>query len=481
MTSKTRIKSTTGNAPNKKGDTEPYHCKGKFLDDFEALCRQAQITFIVPVVQRPRPPGTPINPVDPKEKAKTAKTKEKDVHEVEEPPNDESLPKTYSLKDNYEYFKPKIQVEMDNPDKQETITEIHIRAWKIDRATLEIFQQSFPTLERLNTLNFWHTGFTDETLAQLASLLPKCPNLKNLILDSNPLTNERYDVLLTDDTISIVNLSLRHCRITERGAAHISNGLGNERRQNSKLQTLNLGYNEIGDAGAEQIAKGLKFNRTLLVLNLSSNDISDNGSEKLAAVLSKFPLSREELLYRRQLLLHSAISESVPTLSARKINDGVRRNSLTSPTTQRKKSAAAVTLPTKKGKSDDKYIIGDGMPLLDQNAELMNNDLVLPGNRCLLSLNLSKNRISETGVNHFLKAIQYQEMFIKLNISRSTTSPLQGLLRLELQRNDFQLDNDYYVKLQILLKNRLEPIFKGKETEIELNGRETVGSVKARG
>lgn len=39
---------------------EPYHCKGKFIEDFEALCRQAQITFIVPVVSRPRPPATPM-------------------------------------------------------------------------------------------------------------------------------------------------------------------------------------------------------------------------------------------------------------------------------------------------------------------------------------------------------------------------------------------------------------------------------------
>ena len=48
------------------------------MEDFEALCRQAQITFIVPVVQRPRPPGTPMpiaSAVETKDKAlpKTAK------------------------------------------------------------------------------------------------------------------------------------------------------------------------------------------------------------------------------------------------------------------------------------------------------------------------------------------------------------------------------------------------------------------------
>ncbi len=44
------------------------------MEDFEALCRQAQITFIVPIVQRPRPPviGAPIAAaavVDVKDKA----------------------------------------------------------------------------------------------------------------------------------------------------------------------------------------------------------------------------------------------------------------------------------------------------------------------------------------------------------------------------------------------------------------------------
>ncbi len=53
-----------------------------------------------------------------------------------------------------------------------------------------------------------------------------------------------------------------------------------------------------------------------------------------------------------------------------------------------------------------------------------------------------ENRITDSGVQDFLKAIQYQEVFIKLNISTrnvsSTSSsviPNQGLLRLELQVN----------------------------------------------
>lgn len=242
---------------------------------------------------------------------------------------------------------------MDNPDKQDTISEILIRAWKIDRLTLDIFAQAFPTLERLTTLHFWHTGLTDDTLKQLASILPKCSSLRTLILDANSIPLEHYEVLLNDENSPIINLSLRHCRITERGAALIAQGLGTERRQNKKLQTLNLAYNSLGDTGAQHIARSLKFNRALLVLNLSSNDITDDGAQKLAEVLNKFPLTQEELIYRRKLLLHSSISESVPNLqSARKGND--RRTSLNSSPTAigRKKSGVTTVTATGKGRTN---------------------------------------------------------------------------------------------------------------------------------
>ncbi|CAM4814302.1 unnamed protein product [Rotaria magnacalcarata] len=563
---------------------EPYHCKGKFLEDFDALCRQAQITYIVPVVPRPHPPGTPVvvsSIVDTKDKtapkiAKNATNKERETNaqqqqqlqqsetDIGEISHEDSLPKTYSLRDNLEYFKPKIQIEMDNPEKQDTLTEILIRAWKIDRATLDIFTQSFPTLERLHTLHFWHTGLTDDTLKQLASILPKCPSIRTLILDANPIPFEHYEVLLTDENSPIISLSLRHCQITERGASLIGQGLGNERRQNKKLQTLNLAYNSLGDSGAEHIARSLKFNRSLLVLNLSSNDISDQGVQKLAEVLSKFPLTEDELIYRRKLLLHSSISESVVSLpSARRhLNDrrasstssptvpGRKRSGVTSTTapskgkvpgagattgkadtketakapkkddkTAKKAATIAETKPTKAGAgkqssdkpgktvgnqkssgrdvgnrsaahSDTDFIINDGMPLLDHNAELLHDELVLPGNRCLLSLNLSKNQITDTGVQYILKAIQYQEMFIKLNISTRNLSsssasavPSQGLFRLELQRNDFNLTEcEAHEKIQTLLKNRREPIFKSKENQDETatGGRDTVGTPHAK-
>ncbi|CAF1663838.1 unnamed protein product [Adineta ricciae] len=587
MTSKAaRIKSTAANAASnaaKKTDSaEPYHCKGRFFEDFDALCRQAQVTFMIPIFPRARVPGTPMatsSTTEVKDKAapkgaKAAANKEREAAaaaaaaaaalqqqqshidgDLGESSREEPIPKTYTSCDHLKYFTPKIQVETENPDKQDTVTEIHIHAWKIDRQILDIFAQSFPTLDRLHTLNFWHTGFTDDTLKQLASFLPKCPNIRTLVLDNNPIPFERYDVLLMDDNSPIVNLSLRHCRITERGAASIAQGLGNERRQNKKLQTLNLAYNSLGDIGAEYIARGLRFNRTLLVLNLSANDITDQGARKLAEVLSKFPLTQEELAYRRKLILYSSSENAAGAHSARR---GDRRTSFNSSPTgvSRKKSGlAAATLPAKikggtgttGGKADGKetlkapkkedkaaknnatiaasktakgpagkpsteknpklsstmkasdknagnrsatqseteFNLGEGIPLLDPNAVLVDDDFVLPGNRCLLSLNLTKNHISATGVEHFLQAIRYQKTFADLNYSTRNSSsagnpanPSQGLLRLELQRNDFVTSEcEAFEKIQNLLKNRREPIFKSKEPEeIPTSGRETAGA-----
>ena len=64
----------------------------------------------------------------------------------------DSSPKSFVLKEALEYFKPKIQVEMDNPDKQDTVTEIHVKGWKIEKPLIEVLGMCLPALEQLVTL-----------------------------------------------------------------------------------------------------------------------------------------------------------------------------------------------------------------------------------------------------------------------------------------------------------------------------------------
>lgn len=66
--------------------------------------------------------------------------------------NGDSLPKTFVMKDSYEYFKPKLHVEMDNPDKLDTVTELHIKGWKIEKPILEVLSLCLPHVDRLHTI-----------------------------------------------------------------------------------------------------------------------------------------------------------------------------------------------------------------------------------------------------------------------------------------------------------------------------------------
>jgi hypothetical protein len=64
----------------------------------------------------------------------------------------DNSPKTYTLRENYDFFKPKINVEMQTFDKVEAVTEIYIKGWKIDRSMMEVLNLCFPHLERLTTI-----------------------------------------------------------------------------------------------------------------------------------------------------------------------------------------------------------------------------------------------------------------------------------------------------------------------------------------
>ncbi len=64
----------------------------------------------------------------------------------------DSTPRSFVIKEALEYFKPKIHVEMDNPDKQDTVTEIHVKGWKLEKPLIEVLGLCLPALDQLNTL-----------------------------------------------------------------------------------------------------------------------------------------------------------------------------------------------------------------------------------------------------------------------------------------------------------------------------------------
>ncbi|KAK2148011.1 hypothetical protein LSH36_521g01075 [Paralvinella palmiformis] len=302
---------------------EPYLCTGHFQTDFTDLCHRNQMIVVPSVVLRPHRPPSPFAAPTQEEKTKPGKKDDKknvpppepepepSVDDNGEPP--EPPPKTYLVKEKFEYFKPTVQVEMDNPDKLDTVTEVYIRGWKVDVMMMNIFKQCWPKMDRLHTISLWYTGLNEESLDILSQFIPECVNLRNLILDNNPVKNEAWHTLIKDDS-PVQNLSLRYNNISDLGAANLGKALGTVAQQNQKLISLNLNGNHIGNDGAEALAGGLRLNRTLLSLGIAHNEIGNKGAQKLAEVISRFPLTHEEIVERRKLLSTAPDRKSVSTL-----------------------------------------------------------------------------------------------------------------------------------------------------------------------
>nr|XP_034320774.1 leucine-rich repeat-containing protein 71 isoform X20 [Crassostrea gigas] len=506
---------------------EPYSCTGNFQADFTELCRRTGMATIPAVVHRARPPTQAApessKPEKGKDKGKSAITEPEPEPELDtEGENAEPPPKTYVVKDKFEFFKPCVQVEMENYDKGETVTEIYIRGWKIDDVMMNTLKQCWSVMEKLHTINLWNTGLNGETVSIMASTLPSIVNLRTLILDGNVVKEENWHELITDES-PVQNLSLRHCGITDLGAKSIGEALGTVKRANTKLVSLNLAGNQISDQGAVDIANGLRMNRTLMSLSLASNQIGDKGAVKLGEVLSRFPLSHEEVVERRKQKssMGSPDRNKSPPPSRRadsKDRPGsVRSSSQHDKNDKSKQKQSAKTKkdagkggkePAKeeekhdksKGKKDDKGAakkgtvssssfskiaslvadtknaakgktkgkdkgkpsqaepedMGDSSfinPLTDE-ADFIEGQLWVPGNRLLINLNLSRNQIGEQGMAAILKAMQYQT-----TLSLGSKSGGTGLMRICVFKNKISSESDIVRKINDIMLPK-DPFYK---------------------
>ncbi|XP_052694572.1 leucine-rich repeat-containing protein 71-like isoform X12 [Crassostrea angulata] len=523
--------------PNKT--PEPYSCTGNFQADFTELCRRTGMATIPAVVHRARPPTQAApessKPEKGKDKGKSAITEPEPEPELDtEGENAEPPPKTYVVKDKFEFFKPCVQVEMENYDKGETVTEIYIRGWKIDDVMMNTLKQCWSVMEKLHTINLWNTGLNGETVSIMASTLPSIVNLRTLILDGNVVKEENWHELITDES-PVQNLSLRHCGITDLGAKSIGEALGTVKRANTKLVSLNLAGNQISDQGAVDIANGLRMNRTLMSLSLASNQIGDKGAVKLGEVLSRFPLSHEEVVERRKQKSsmgspdrnkspppsrradskdrpgsvrsssqHDKNDKSKQKQSAKTKKDagkggkepakeeekhdkskgkkddkGAAKKDKGGNTTGRSSGAATMRLVTSfaaslvadtknaaKGKTKGKdkgkpsqaepEDMGDSSfinPLTDE-ADFIEGQLWVPGNRLLINLNLSRNQIGEQGMAAILKAMQYQT-----TLSLGSKSGGTGLMRICVFKNKISSESDIVRKINDIMLPK-DPFYK---------------------
>ncbi|XP_029412397.1 leucine-rich repeat-containing protein 71 isoform X2 [Nannospalax galili] len=284
-------KEKTATALPPVGEEEPknpeeYQCTGILEIDFTELCTRSGYRDFPKVVTRPRPTFVP-----------SASMSEKPTQDDQQLSASCSL---NSLESKYSFYRPTIQVELEQEDK--AVKEIYIR-WKVEDRILGIFSKCLPSLSQLQAINLWNVGLTDETLTTFITLLPLCSStLRKVSLEGNPLPEQSYHKLVALES-TIFHLSLRNNNIDDRGAQLLGQALSTLHSCNRTLVSLNLAFNHIGDQGAGYIADGLRLNRSLLWLSLSHNRIQDKGALKLAEVLRPFELTHTEVVERRRLLL----------------------------------------------------------------------------------------------------------------------------------------------------------------------------------
>ncbi|XP_065681773.1 leucine-rich repeat-containing protein 71 isoform X4 [Hydra vulgaris] len=338
----------------------------------------------------------------------------------------------------------KVDITVEDDGGKKVVKELHVRGWKLDKKFVTILTATIPDLEKINLIDFWNTGLDDHTLNDLAICLNTLTSLRTLRLDgNNNISNQRFDMFITEKSV-LQNLSLRCCN--------------------------------LDDSAAKLISDALLINKSLLTLNLCFNKITDIGGSYIAKSLSTFPLTHEQVVARRMLLSsfsnddlavspsssisteHDQSSRSFSKQEDKKkikkktpVKDSIKRGSSSidaskNPKTSKNKSAKTDHL-VKTPQPDDLYEFKN--PLLEK-VNSINKELWIPGNRSLIILNLSRNKITNIGLVSLLEAIKYQAAIAQ----EMNKNVALGLMRLSLQGNSFDNNHPDYLQLQQLMKTR---------------------------
>ncbi|XP_040394929.1 leucine-rich repeat-containing protein 71 isoform X3 [Cygnus olor] len=454
----------------RKGEqgAEEYQCSGLLEQDLAELCARAGIAAVPAVTPRP-------SPADPA------------AAEGEEPAG----PETHTQR-RHGHIQRCVQVETEHDDPQ-SVREVFVRGWNIEEEMLGVLGKCLPALAHLRAVHLWRAGLTDRLLPALTTLLARCPGLGTLSLEGNPLPEHSFHLLMGPGS-TLSHLSLRNNGIGDEAARLIGQSLSTLSSSNRSLVSLVLSFNHISDVGAGHIAQGLRWNRSLLSLSLAHNDIGDVGALRLAEVLGPFALTHAEVVERRRLLLAEALgqpqaqaearSEHAPSLQGSaaaerlppaKHNKGtakkkelLRKDDLKQP--KKPTTAPADPRPTRgrgaKAASKEKRSAEaqdpaePSHPLLEP-AWHRRGQLILPGNRALLNLNLAHNHITERGLGAFLAVLEGQQ-----EEQPGGAAGRPGVLRLSLQRNGFPPTCEAFARLQELLQQR-DPVPKPRGREEE--------------
>ncbi|XP_008420704.1 leucine-rich repeat-containing protein 71 [Poecilia reticulata] len=423
---------------------DDYHCTGNVEVDFRMLCSLLNMKPVPPVIRQ----------IPPSIDSEIAFKEDEDLKGS-----------GFPLRGT-----PCLCIELENDDPNCT-RKMRISGWKVNYKIFKAVLKMLSSMPTLQCIHFWQAALSDPMVISLANT-SLGSNLRAVTLEGNPLLQNSYHLLLSEDS-NLTHLSLRNNQIREEGARLIGSALSTCKSANKNLLSLNLAFNNIGDAGAAHIAQGLRLNNTLVILSLANNNIGDAGAAHLAMTFGELTLLHEEIVERRKMILHklqsslrvdleqtagshlsalhSASSKGEAKSTSKKKNKATKKDEKTADSKVKKgpegkrpqsriKSGGKEKLSPQEDKSSCNLIEGEGLetgnPLLVQSVHRRDGVLCMPGNTTLTSLNLSGNKITEKSLPLFLASLERQE------------EAGGNLQRLILQRNLFPADAECYIKIK---------------------------------
>uniref|UniRef100_A0A8C5QTH8 Leucine-rich repeat-containing protein 71 n=1 Tax=Leptobrachium leishanense TaxID=445787 RepID=A0A8C5QTH8_9ANUR len=445
---------------------EEYQCTGVLEQDFIELCLRMGYIEVPKIMAHPTP----------------ATLANEETDSVTDGPAGAG-----QTTDRFSFFRPKVQVVLESDDPK-SVRELHIRGWKIDEKMMGILAKCLPALASLHTISWWNVGLTEDTFSWFLRILRQCP------------------------CVRLTSITLRTNMVDDEGARLISQALQSLQVTNKNLVSLNLAFNHVSDRGAGYIAEALRLHRSLLSLNLAGNRVGDKGALALAEILRHFPLTHKEIVERRKILMEKELQKQPRSPATSQHEDSKSDRPPSHQNTEKSQAAKAMKVsgkkkekdtPKKEDKSttnnhatssttslsaqakkedtkaarkqlanpDPKPVRGKPVksatkrgavseqepepsevtnPLLEA-AESRHGQIFLYGNKVLMNLNVSGNRITEDGLSGFLSSMETQVRESKLIPGTRTPT---GLLRLSLARNSFSPSSPVFLRLQELMLGR---------------------------
>jgi hypothetical protein len=153
---------------------------------------------------------------------------------------------------------------------------------RVDTRLITLF-----TSESITDLHLDHRPITEDAAVALSKTLPAHDETEHLSLVNTNLNDTTVKPIAEVlEKLSLKTLNLSKNKIGDAGAEELSKGIA----QNSSLSELNLEDNQIGDHGVNTLAANIAAKPTLTSVNLNGNKIGASGAKAIAEHLGNSPL-----------------------------------------------------------------------------------------------------------------------------------------------------------------------------------------------